>query len=242
MGQLFGKKPHQGPPPNVDQDDMALLDLKAQRDQLLASRRRVEARAQKAYEVARQLVAKDQRNQALLALRRQKQQKQLAEECQNHLNKLEEMIFSIEMAQTTKGTVEALKTGVAMMKRIQKEVGGVDQVQRLLGEQEEAMEAQQEINALLAGGGAAADDADMLAEFSKMQEEATLDALQKNGSEEVAEPAPAAPAAPVETPEEEEVTAAQPEAPASPVSAAPSAAPKASPEIAAPTARILEPA
>ncbi|CAJ1349275.1 unnamed protein product, partial [Effrenium voratum] len=152
-----------------------------------------------------------------------------------------EMIFSIEMAQTTKGTVEALKTGVAMMKRIQKEVGGVDQVQRLLGEQEEAMEAQQEINALLAGGGAAADDADMLAEFSKMQEEATLDALQKNGSEEVAEP-PAAPAAPVEMSAEVEVTAAQPEAPASPVSAAPSAAPKASPEIAAPTARILEPA
>ena len=32
--------------------------------------------------------------------------------------------MSIEMAQTTRGTVEALKNGVAMMKRIQKDIGG----------------------------------------------------------------------------------------------------------------------
>eukprot|EP00913_Durusdinium_trenchii_P034615 g32385.t1 len=99
----------------------------------------------------------------MLALRRWEQQKRLGEDCQNHLAKLEDLIFSIEMAQTTRGTVEALKTGVAMMKRIQKDIGGVDQVQRLLGDQEEAIEAQQEIAAMLAGDGV--EDAEMLSEF-----------------------------------------------------------------------------
>ncbi|CAK9098998.1 unnamed protein product [Durusdinium trenchii] len=189
MGQLFAKKHQAAPPPNVDQDDMALLDLKAQRDQLLSSRRRVDSRSQKAHEVARTLVAKGQKKEAMLALRRWEQQKRLGEDCQNHLAKLEELIFSIEMAQTTRGTVEALKTGVAMMKRIQKDIGGVDQVQRLLGDQEEAIEAQQEIAAMLAGDGV--EDAEMLSELSRLQEEAALSTLTKEDPQKEKEPIPA---------------------------------------------------
>ncbi|OLQ12201.1 Charged multivesicular body protein 6 [Symbiodinium microadriaticum] len=179
MGQLFGKKPPQGgPPPGVDDADMALLDLKSQRDQLLAQRRRVEARADKAHDVARTLVASGKKHEAMLALRRREQQKQLATDCQGHLARLEELICSLEMAQTTKGTVEALKTGVAMMKRIQKDIGGVDQVQRLLGEHEDVMDAQQEIQAMLSAQGSSAEDPEMLKEFERLQEEAALDKLQ----------------------------------------------------------------
>ncbi|CAE7897725.1 VPS20.1 [Symbiodinium microadriaticum] len=157
---------------------MALLDLKSQRDQLLAQRRRVEARADKAHDVARTLVASGKKHEAMLALRRREQQKQLATDCQGHLARLEELICSLEMAQTTKGTVEALKTGVAMMKRIQKDIGGVDQVQRLLGEHEDVMDAQQEIQAMLSAQGSSAEDPEMLKEFERLQEEAALDKLQ----------------------------------------------------------------
>eukprot|EP00931_Biecheleriopsis_adriatica_P082044 TRINITY_DN55422_c0_g1_i1.p1 TRINITY_DN55422_c0_g1~~TRINITY_DN55422_c0_g1_i1.p1 ORF type:complete len:218 (+),score=78.54 TRINITY_DN55422_c0_g1_i1:36-689(+) len=178
MGQLFAKKHGQDlQNPAVDNDDMAMLDLKAQRDQLLAQRRRLEARAEKEDGVARSLVAQDKKQYAMLALRKREQHRRLALECQGHLGRLEELILSIEMAKTTRGTVEALKVGVDMMRRIQKDIGGVDQVQRLLGEQEEVVEAQQEISAALAGeGGVSAEDEELLAEFSRLQEAAAAPA------------------------------------------------------------------
>ncbi|CAL1173678.1 unnamed protein product [Cladocopium goreaui] len=182
MGQLFAKKHKAEPPPNVDQDDMALLDLKTHRDKLQQSSRKLEQRASKSHEVARTLVAEGKKTQAMLALRRWEQQKRLGEDCQNHIARLQELIASIEMAQLTKGTVDALKTGVAMMKRIQQDIGGVDQVQRLLGEQEEVQEAQQEIAAMLAGEGGV-EDAEMLSEFSRLQEEAALSTLTKADAE-----------------------------------------------------------
>eukprot|EP00434_Breviolum_minutum_P008659 symbB.v1.2.007632.t1/scaffold472.1/size199090/2 len=182
MGQLFAKKHKDEPPPSVDQDDMALLDLKTHRDKLQQSQKKLDLRAQKSHEVAKTLVAKGQKQQAMLALRRWEQQKRLGEDCQNHIARLQEMIASIEMAQLTKGTVDALKTGVAMMKRIQKDIGGVDQVQRLLGDHEEVVEAQQEIAAMLAGEGSV-EDAEMLSELSRLQEEAALSTLTKADKE-----------------------------------------------------------
>lgn len=120
------------------------FEVKAQRDQLLASRRRVDAKAQKSHEVARSrcssflsiflrfswtshrfswmlsafgagkgvgfsgrtLVADGKKKEAvaprtlrslgaeMLALRRWEQQKRLGEDCQNHLNKLEDTFSS----------------------------------------------------------------------------------------------------------------------------------------------------
>lgn len=177
MGQHAGKycAKASGRSPTVDDENMAMLDLKVQRDELVSRRRGVETRVKKADETARNLVRSGQRERAMLALRMKKQYEQLALDSQGHVNRLEELIYSIEMARTQRTMVEALQAGTAMLRKIQKDIGGVDQVQRLLGEQEDAIEAQREIAAALAGeGGLSAEDEDVLAEYTRLQEEAAL--------------------------------------------------------------------
>lgn len=177
MGQLFAKRGQasSGHPSTVDDEDMALLDLKVQRDQLVSRRKAVEKRVEKADEAARTLVKSGQRERAMLALRMKKQYEQLALDSQGHVDRLGQLIDSIEVSRSQRTVVEALQAGTAVLRKIQKDMGGVDQVQRLLGEQEEAVEAQREITAALAGeGGLSAEDGDMLAEYTRLQEEAAL--------------------------------------------------------------------
>ncbi|CAE8627668.1 unnamed protein product [Polarella glacialis] len=173
MGLGGSKKQNEAPRhASVDDEDRAMLDLKTQRDQLLAHRRRLDARAERDGEVARSLVQLGRKPQAVLALRKRRQHQQLAADCQGHLGRLEELIESVEMARVQHGAVEALAVGVDMLRRIQRDIGGIDHVHRLLGEQEEAFEAQQEIAAALAGvGQGSADDTEALgAELSRLEE------------------------------------------------------------------------
>merc|ERR1740129_86488 len=74
------------------------------------------------------------------------------------------------MAVMQRDTVEALAAGTATLKRVQREIGGVDRIQQILDEKNEAIEAQQELNAALSGAGIGTDDADALAEFAKLEE------------------------------------------------------------------------
>merc|ERR1719159_18232 len=120
--------------------DQALLDIKVQRDQLLGHRRRNERQQGQIEETARQLVAEGKKERAMLALRRKKQCQQLALECDQHLMRLEELIQSIEMAQIQKDTVDALAAGTKTLKKVQASIGGIDYVQRILDEKDEAIE------------------------------------------------------------------------------------------------------
>merc|ERR1719193_2719807 len=133
----------------VDADDCALLDLKAQRDQLVGHRRRVERMAARDAEVAASCVQNGQKERAMLALRKKRQHQQLVLDCEAHVMKVEELIHSVEMARVQRDTVEALATGVATLKRIQREIGGVDYVQQLVDEHADSSEAMREITEAL---------------------------------------------------------------------------------------------
>lgn len=178
------------PPPapvGIDESDTALLDLKAQRDQLVGHRRRVEKMVARDDEVAKALVNVGKKEQAMVALRKKKQHCQLIADCEAHISKVDGLIDNIEVTRLQKETVDALKAGIEKLRRMQKEIGGADAVQRLMDENEDAMDEMREISQALAGAGIATDDAEALAELKKLEEEHAL--------EVAAAAAPAAPAA-----------------------------------------------
>jgi charged multivesicular body protein 6 len=128
----------------------------------------MDSQAAKDDEAARSLVKEGKKQQAMLALRKKKQHEQLVVDCQNHQNRLEELIENIEISRIQKETVEALAEGVKMLKKIQKETGSVDYINQLMDDRDEALMQQQEISDALASAGVAADDPDALAEYERL--------------------------------------------------------------------------
>jgi len=122
----------------VSEDDRALLDLKAQRDQLAGHQRRVDRLAEKSRAAAASFVQAGNKQRAMLALRKKRQHEELSVECAGHVAKVEELIMGVETACLQRDTVEALKLGVATIRKVQAEMGGVDQVQRLLDDHADA--------------------------------------------------------------------------------------------------------
>ena len=53
-----------------------------------------------------------------------------------------------------KDVLYGLQQGTSVLKQIQKEIGGIEQVEKLLGENEEARAYQREVSEMLAGNGA----------------------------------------------------------------------------------------
>jgi charged multivesicular body protein 6 len=185
----------------VSNDDMALLDLKVQRDQLVGHRRRVEQQVAKDKEAARSFICDGKKQQAMLALRKKKLHDQLVLDCGANLAKVEELVEQIEVARTQKDVVEALAAGVATLRRVQQEIGGADYVHRLMDERDDALAEMQEMSEALAGAGVAADDAEALAELARLEEAHAAGVLQPaaqqaTGGDGAATVPSAAPAAP----------------------------------------------
>lgn len=155
----------------VSEDDRALLDLKAQRDQLAGHQRRMERLAEKSRTAAASFLKAGNKQRAMLALRKKRQHEELSVECAGHVAKVEELILGVETACLQRDTVEALKLGVATIRKVQVEMGGVDQVQRLLDDHADAAEAQKEISEALAAAGIAEDDPEALGEYERLRKE-----------------------------------------------------------------------
>lgn len=117
------------------------------------------------------MVRENRKPQAMLALRKKKWHDKLLLDVESQASRLEELIDQVEFAQVQKDIVDALAAGVATLKRVNKEIGGADYVQKLMDEHEEAVMEQQEISDMLAGYGVAVDDSEAIAELSKLQEQ-----------------------------------------------------------------------
>jgi len=181
LAMLRGQSsPHQG---SVDDNDRAMLDLKVQLDSLRWHRRRLEAQIVQDEKVAKQLIQAGKKPQAMLALRKKKQHLQLVSDCDGHVAKLEELVDSIEFATVQKDVVDALASGVASLKRIQKGIGSAEYVQQLMDDCEEAKIAQQELGEALAQSGITEDDAEAAAEFDRIREAQALETLKSATSE-----------------------------------------------------------
>ncbi|KAI2479585.1 Charged multivesicular body protein 6-B [Pyrenophora tritici-repentis] len=134
----------------ISAQDKAILDMKNQRDKLRQYQKRITVLTDREKEIAKECLAKGDTNKAKLALRRKKYQESLLSKTDQQLAQLEILTSDVEFALVQKDVLYGLQQGTAVLKEIHKEMGGIENVEKLLGESEEARAYQEEISELLA--------------------------------------------------------------------------------------------
>lgn len=129
----------------------AILDMKIQRDKLHQYQNRITIITDRETAVAKECLSRGDKSKALLALRRKKYQESLLAKTDAQLETLEKLTSSVEFALVQKDVVFGLQQGTAVLKQIHAEMGGVENVEKLMGENEEARQYQREISDMLAG-------------------------------------------------------------------------------------------
>ncbi|KAF2729748.1 SNF7 family protein [Polyplosphaeria fusca] len=134
----------------ISAQDKAILDMKTQRDKLHQYKKRITVITDRETDIARECLRRGDEKKAKLALRRKKYQQTLLEKTDAQLAQLEILTSDVEFALVQKDVLFGLQQGTQVLKEIHKEMGGIENVEKLLGESEEARAYQQEISDLLA--------------------------------------------------------------------------------------------
>ncbi|KAF3003709.1 Vacuolar protein sorting-associated protein 20 [Curvularia kusanoi] len=134
----------------ISAQDKAILDMKNQRDKLRQYQKRITVLTDREKAIAKECLAKGDTNRAKLALRRKKYQEGLIQKTDAQLAQLEQLTSDVEFALVQKDVLFGLQQGTAVLKEIHKEMGGIENVEKLLGENAEARAYQEEISELLA--------------------------------------------------------------------------------------------
>jgi charged multivesicular body protein 6 len=117
----------------------AILDMKNQRDKLHQYQRRITTLTDREMAIAKQMLAKGNKQGALLALRRKKYQESLLARTDTQLEQLEKLASSVEFALVQKDIVFGLQQGTNVLQEIHKEMGGLDHVEKLMGDTADAI-------------------------------------------------------------------------------------------------------
>ncbi|KAJ5138036.1 Snf7 [Penicillium atrosanguineum] len=135
----------------ISSQDRAILDLKNQRDKIKQYQVRITVLTDRETEIARQCLARNDRRRALLALRRKKYQETLLDKTNSQLLQLEQLTSQVEFALVQKDVMYGLQQGTQVLQTINREMGGIEGVERLMGENEEARAYQEEVSRMLEG-------------------------------------------------------------------------------------------
>ncbi|KAI1173166.1 Snf7 family [Nemania sp. FL0916] len=155
----------------VTAQDKAILDLKLQRDKLHQYQRRITHLTDKETEIARRMLAQGDRRRASLALRRKKYQESLLAKTDAQLEQLERLVSSVEFALIQKDVVFGLQQGTLVLQEIHREIGGIDKVEKLMGETADAIAYQKEISEMLGGRISNQDEDEVEDELANLERE-----------------------------------------------------------------------
>jgi len=112
--------------------------MKIQRDKLRQYQKRITIITDRETEIAREFLRQGNKSKALLALRRKKYQETLLAKTDQQLAQLENLTSDVEFALVQKDVVFGLQQGTSVLKEIHKEMGGLDKVEMIMGESQEA--------------------------------------------------------------------------------------------------------
>lgn len=129
--------------PYTDQNFRAILDMKNQRDKLHQYQRRITVLTDREKAIAKEMLAKGDKPKALLALRRKKYQESLLTKTDAQLEQLEKLTSSVEFALVQKDVVFGLQQGTNVLQEIHREMGGLEHVEKLMGDTADAIAYQQ---------------------------------------------------------------------------------------------------
>ncbi|MCJ1275271.1 Vacuolar protein sorting-associated protein 20 [Puttea exsequens] len=145
--------------------------MKNQRDRLHQYQKRIIVITTHETNIARDCVARGDKSKALLALRRKKFQESLLAKTDAQLETLEQLTSNVEFALVQKDVVFGLQQGTSVLKQIHREMGGLEHVEKMVGENEEARAYQKEIEDMLRGQMSNQDEDDVEDELEAMEEE-----------------------------------------------------------------------
>ncbi|MCJ1466449.1 Vacuolar protein sorting-associated protein 20 [Pseudocyphellaria aurata] len=155
----------------ISAQDRAILDMKNQRDKLHQYQHRITAITTRETAVARECLLRGDKPKALLALRRKKFQETLLSKTDAQLETLEQLTSNVEFALVQKDVVYGLQQGTKVLKQIHAEMGGIEQVEKLMGESEEARAYQKEVSEMLGGQMSNQDEFEVEEELEALQGE-----------------------------------------------------------------------
>ena len=112
--------------------------MKNQRDKLRQYQKRITVVTDRERAIAKECLARGEKERALLALRRKKYQETLLTKTDSQLEQFENLTSSVEFALVQKDGLCGLKQGTQVLQQIHKEMGGLEAVEKLMGETEEA--------------------------------------------------------------------------------------------------------
>ncbi|KAM7220474.1 snf7 family protein [Rhypophila decipiens] len=138
-------------PSRVTAQDKAILDLKNQRDKLHQYQRKITILTDRETAIAKSMLQKGDKPRALLALRRKKYQESLLAKTDAQLEQLEKLTSSVEFASIQKDVVFGLQQGTKVLTEIHREMGGIEHVEKLMGETADAIAYQKEVSEMLGG-------------------------------------------------------------------------------------------
>ncbi|KAI9928544.1 hypothetical protein ASPWEDRAFT_36307 [Aspergillus wentii DTO 134E9] len=158
--------------PKISAQDRAILDLKNQRDKLHKYQKRITVLTDRETAIAKECLAHDDRRRALLALRRKKYQESLLAKTDKQLDQLEQLTGQVEFALVQKDVLFGLQQGTEVLQAINKEMGGIEGVDKLMGETEDARAYQEEISQMLSGQLSNQDEDAVEDELAELQRQA----------------------------------------------------------------------
>ena len=148
--------------------------MKNQRDKLRQYQKRITVITTRETEIAKECLAKGDKQRALLALRRKKYQESLLSKTDGQLEQLEKLTSSVEFALVQKDVLYGLQQGTQVLNMINKEMGGLEGVEKMMGETEEARRYQQEISEALAGQMSNEDEDEVEDELEALERQVTV--------------------------------------------------------------------
>ncbi|KAK6376069.1 Vacuolar protein sorting-associated protein 20 [Exophiala oligosperma] len=155
----------------ISAQDKAILDMKNQRDKLRQYQKRITVITSRETEIARECLAKGDKPKALLALRRKKYQESLLSKTDAQLEQLEQLTSSVEFALVQKDVLFGLQQGTQVLNMIHKEMGGLEGVEKMMADTEDARRYQEEISEALAGQMSNEDEDEVEDELEAMERE-----------------------------------------------------------------------
>ena len=145
--------------------------MKNQRDRLHQYQQRITLITDRETAVARECLARGDKPKALLALRRKKFQETLLAKTDAQLETLEQLTSNVEFALVQKDVVYGLQQGTSVLKQIHAEMGGIENVEKLMGESEDARAYQKEVSEMLGGQMSNQDEDEVEDELEAMEGE-----------------------------------------------------------------------
>lgn len=167
MGNLFGVRRRA---PLVTPQDRAVLQLKQQRDKIKIYQKRTEAEMANGTRLALSLFKNGMKDRALIVLRRKKMMEDILTRTEKQLATLESLVTDIEYTQVEVSVVEGLKVGTEALKQLTS-LMNIDDIQRMMEDNAEAAEKQNEISAILSQTTERYDEDDLLAELEQYKKE-----------------------------------------------------------------------